>query len=112
MTDKRIEFNLAPMPGTESHCELESGKESVLEEAIRITGGNRRSDYGSPADNFVRWRDLCRASGRPSLATITAEDLCHVMILGKVARDTNSPKRDNAVDIAGYAYVLDECRGL
>lgn len=84
---------------------------NVLEEALRLVGGDRQDSYGSPPDNFRRWRDLCRASGRPGLARITSEDLAVLMILGKLARDANAPKRDNAVDIAGYAAILDQVRG-
>lgn len=85
---------------------------SLLLEAEGLVNGDRSAAYGAPADNFTRWRDLARASGRPGLASITAEDIATLMILGKVARDTNSPKRDNPVDMAGYAFILDKVRGL
>lgn len=86
-------------------------KKSVLVEAESLVNGDRQNAYGSPKDNFGRWRDLCRATGRPGLTDITSEDLAILMILGKVARETNSSKRDNPVDIAGYAFVLDQVRG-
>jgi hypothetical protein len=85
--------------------------QSILMEAESLVNGDRQAAYGSPKDNLGRWRDLCRASGRPGLACVTCEDLAVLMILGKVARDTNSPKRDNPVDIAGYAFMLDAVRG-
>ena len=87
-------------------------KVSILDEALEAVHSDRRVKYGSPADNFTRVRDLCRATGRPGLASITAEDIVTLMILMKVARDTNMSLRDNAVDIAGYADVLDCVRGL
>jgi hypothetical protein len=31
-----------------------------------------------------------------------------MMVLLKLSRDANSPKRDNAVDIAGYAQLMEE----
>lgn len=85
---------------------------SVLQEADAIVNGPRQDAYGSPADNFCRWRDLCRSTGRPGLENVTAEDLAITMVLLKIARDTASPKRDNAVDGAGYFDILDQVRGL
>jgi len=87
-------------------------RKSVLTEAESLVNGPRQAAYGSPADNFSRWRDMCRATGRPGLADVTAEDLAVAMVLLKIARDTGSPKRDNAVDGAGYFDVLDQVRGL
>jgi len=87
-------------------------QKSILSEAEAIVNGPRQAAYGSPADNFARWRDLCQATGRPGLSEVTAEDLAISMGLLKVARDTASPKRDNAVDGAGYFDILDQVRGL
>ena len=87
-------------------------RKSVLQEAEALVNGPRQAAYGSPAENFARWRDMCQATGRPGLAEITAEDLAVAMVLLKVARDTGSPKRDNAVDGAGYFDILDQVRGL
>ena len=84
---------------------------SILLEAESLVNGDRAKAYGTPRENWTRIRNLCHATGRPGLATVTAEDLAILMILVKVARDTASPKRDNTVDIAGYAFVLDQVRG-
>lgn len=81
--------------------------ESILEEAVRITGGDRQQDYGSPKPNH----DLIAAGWSILLGTtVTAADVARCMIWCKLARDMHKPKRDNAVDIAGYAFVLDNCR--
>ena len=85
---------------------------SILETAQALVTGDRAAAYGPPEENFARWRDMIRATGRPGLENITAEDLCIVMILLKVARESGSPVRDTPVDIAGYAYCLDRVRGL
>jgi hypothetical protein len=85
---------------------------TVLEEALQAVSVDRMEKYGPPKVNFARWRDMCNATGRPALAEITAEDLAVVMILGKLSRDTNLPQRDNAVDIAGFASILNDVRGL
>ena len=86
-------------------------KQNILEIAEDLVTGDRTKAYGTPSENFGRWRDLCRASGRPNLKCITSEDIAVLMILGKIARDTNAPKRDNIIDAAGYAYVWDMVRG-
>ena len=41
---------------------------------------------------------------------MTAEDVAIAMILAKVSRESHAPKRDNAVDIAGYAETLQMVR--
>jgi hypothetical protein len=33
-----------------------------------------------------------------------------MMMIDKIAREQHTPKRDNAVDIAGYAACLAQCR--
>ena len=85
--------------------------QSILLEAESLVNGDRQAAYGTPSANLGRWRDLCRASGRPGLANVTSEDLAVLMVLGKIARDTNSAKRDNCVDGAGYFSLLDQVRG-
>lgn len=82
---------------------------SILHEAIELTGVDRQQDYGDPRENMLRWRDMVRAM----LGTqITAEDLVRIMLCLKLSRDMHRPKRDNPVDIAGYAWLLDCVRGL
>ena len=84
---------------------------SILLEAESLVNGDRAKDYGTWKENWGRIRDMCRASGRPGLATVTTEDLMILMILVKVARETTCPKRDNPVDGAGYFFSLDQVRG-
>ncbi len=77
---------------------------SVLDEAAAVVGGPRMEQYGPPSVCFRRiagyWASYLQADIRP-------RDVAHMMILVKIARDQNSPKRDNWVDIAGYARVLE-----
>ena len=84
---------------------------SILLEAESLVNGDRAKDYGTWKENWGRIRDMCRASGRPGLATVTTEDLMILMVLVKVARETTCPKRDNPVDGAGYFFGLDQVRG-
>jgi hypothetical protein len=80
--------------------------ESVLDEAKRITGGERRDDYGHPAEDFARtarmWTGILAGKLREG-AEITAMDVPLCMIAVKLARQAHRHKRDNLVDIAGYA---------
>jgi hypothetical protein len=80
--------------------------ESVLEEAQRLVNGARGSDYGHPLDNHTATAELfaiyCeRKYGMRIL--FDADDVCWFNILQKCSRDANAPKRDNLVDVSGYA---------
>jgi len=80
--------------------------ESLLDEAKRITGGTRREDYGHPADDFAKtarmWTGILAAKLIDG-AEVTAMDVPLCMIAVKLARQAHRHKRDNLVDIAGYA---------
>lgn len=80
--------------------------ESILDEAKRITEGVRRAEYGAPADDFARaaymWTGILARKLRDGQA-ITAMDIPLCMIAIKLARQSHFHKRDNLVDIAGYA---------
>lgn len=80
--------------------------ESILQEAQRIVHGDRGEAYGHPMDNFGQtadfWTTLFAAKLREGVR-FTAEDVALAMIQVKVSRQTHVPKRDNLVDIAGYA---------
>jgi hypothetical protein len=81
--------------------------ESILQEAERIINGQRQNDYGSPEDNFGFIRDLWNAyienKYKDHGVLLSSVDVAMMMVLLKVARHAHSPKRDNLVDIAGYA---------
>ena len=80
--------------------------ESVLQEAQRGTQGARHSDYGHPADDFARtarmWTGILATKLREG-EQVTAMDVPLCMIAVKVARQAHRHKRDNLVDVAGYA---------
>lgn len=80
---------------------------SVLTEARDIAGGARNDDYGRPVINHSRTAALWSAY----LGTeVSAADVCALNILQKLSREKHRPKRDNRVDIAGYAANLDDCQ--
>lgn len=80
--------------------------ESILDEAKRITEGVRRAEYGAPADDFARaaqmWTGILARKLREG-EHVTAMDIPLCMIAIKLARQSHRHKRDNLVDIAGYA---------
>lgn len=78
---------------------------NILEEANKITQKDRQQAYGNPADNF---QHIAKISSAITGKQITAEDVIMVHFATKVARERHKPKRDNRVDIAGYAWVYDQ----
>ncbi len=88
--------------------------EGVLEEALRITSGDRQRDYDHPKPNHERIAALWNAYlgiRKDPMADISAEDVAKMMILLKLARDAYTPKRDNIVDAAGYVRCWARIRG-
>lgn len=88
--------------------------ESILEEAQRITHGDRNVDYGHPLDDYLKtaafWTTALRGAGLlKDGAEVSPELAALMMCLVKISRQINAPKRDNAVDLAGYAWVAHEC---
>ena len=81
--------------------------ESILEEAARITSGDRQNAYGPPDQDFARtaamWSALKGVEFSPA-------DVAMFMICLKLSREVHQKKRDSAVDIAGYAHCLNICR--
>lgn len=77
---------------------------TVLEEAENLVNGPRRRDYDHPKHNFAAiaraWSDIV---GYP----ITPRKTALMMIALKVIRDAHRPKRDNVVDVCGYARCIE-----
>jgi hypothetical protein len=85
---------------------MSSTDESILDEAKRITSGERRRDYDHPLGNHQRIADLWNAYlgvRKDPYAPISPLDAATMMVFLKVARAAHSPTRDTYVDIAGYA---------
>ena len=72
---------------------------SILDEAQKIVEGSRQQEYGTPENSFSTIGKYWSAYlGRE----VSAQDVAMMMVLFKVARESNQHKRDNLVDIAGY----------
>lgn len=85
---------------------------SILAEAHNIIYGDREKTYGHPRINLDRiadfWTTYLSEKHPASAVKITAEDVCYMMILLKVARLRNDPShRDSLVDLAGYAALVE-----
>jgi hypothetical protein len=82
-----------------------------IDQAKNVTEGARRRDYDRPLPNFLRialldnvWYAGDMMPGR----YITPLDVDITNILQKIAREQNTHKDDNIVDIVGYADLLDD----
>jgi len=101
-----------PLPSVNLHRlavvadEADETPESVLDEAKRLTAEDRQHDYGPPSQACARtalmWTALLADRLREG-QHVTATDVPLCMIAIKLARQAHRRKRDNLVDIAGYA---------
>lgn len=77
-------------------------KGTAAEEALKIISGERHEQYGPVEDSFAE----IAAYWSVFLDThLTSVDVSKMMILLKIARTRASRKRDNWVDIIGYAEL-------
>jgi hypothetical protein len=86
---------------------------SVLDEAKDTISNRGNDDYGNAErcmSNISEQWNLYLSQTHGSLAVITADDVCKMMVLLKIARDSHKPKRDNLVDIIGYTALAQEIR--
>ena len=85
--------------------------EDILDEAKRIVSGPRRRDYDHPLPNHQRIAALWQSYldiRKPG--DLRPDDIAMMMILLKIAREVYTPKRDNMVDVCGYASCIDAIR--
>jgi hypothetical protein len=88
-------------------------KESILTEAKRLVeGGERNQSYGPPEMDFKRIAQMMNALFLGKLAPgeiFKPADVARIMICLKLSRSMWQSKRDNFVDIAGYAACGHRC---
>lgn len=77
---------------------------NIAQEAIGIVNGARRKSYGTPLDNHTR---TAKFWGAYLGIKITPEQVCYLNMLQKIARSMENDKRDNGVDIVGYALNVE-----
>lgn len=80
---------------------------TVLDEAARLVDrGQRQQDYGPPHENYENLANMVNALfGRKLREPVDAMDCVRFLAAMKLVRDAARPKRDNWVDLAGYARV-------
>lgn len=91
----------------------DTARVSVLTEAQGLVHGQRNEAYGHPLDDWMRTAAMVSAMLAHKLREpLTAEDCALMLCCVKLSRQQNAPKRDNLVDLAGYAecvqWMLDE----
>jgi len=82
---------------------------NIAEEANGIVNGVRRESYGTPLDNHSRTAEFWTTFVKTAMkkGCLSAEDICYMNILQKVARTMEKDKRDNGTDIVGYALNVE-----
>lgn len=83
---------------------------TILQEAQALVHGARNADYGHPADDFEAVAKAFNAyiKKKYKIANyLEATDVPIFQMIVKIMREANKPKRDNLVDIAGYAATLE-----
>ena len=78
--------------------------ETVCQEADRIVSYDRGQQYGDPTADFSRIAKMWSAILG---IYVSPQQVGMCMILLKISRESHLPKRDNLVDIAGYAKCVD-----
>lgn len=80
--------------------------ENILQEAMSLVCGDRQATYGPPNQDFERTAKMWSAIKG---VEFTPSEVAQFMICIKLSRQTHQKKRDNWVDIAGYAYCGQRC---
>ena len=89
-----------------------SDDEDVLDIAARITRGDRQAVYGPPEQDFKKTADMWTGLFQYMLAEEAKFEPRHVamaLICMKMSREFHQRKKDNWVDIAGYARCGSLC---
>ena len=81
---------------------------SILSEAEDIVNGIRQSDYGDANESFSRIATIASVMTGKELSP---EDCCAVMMAVKLVRESFNHKRDNLVDLCGYAELMNRLKG-
>lgn len=101
--------NSSKVPAAESQVPT-AHTPNILEEANALVHGVRNADYGHPADDFAAAAKAFNAyvEKKYNIANLLeAADVPIFQMIVKIMREANKPKRDNLVDIAGYAATLE-----
>lgn len=85
----------------------------LLVDAAETINGERQDMYGDAEDSFASianyWQIHLKAVNPGIKLEIRPRDVAAMMVLFKLAREANSPKRDNRLDGAGYFGLMERC---
>lgn len=81
-------------------------RENILAEADRLVSGDRHESYKHPLHDYectaAMWSAMIKK--RYGVDVVLSPDFCTLMMAAmKISREVGKPKRDNLVDLAGYA---------
>lgn len=83
-------------------------RETLLETALELTGGDRKENYGDAKGNHERIAALWSVILGQD---VTYQQVIQCMVAVKLARICETPDhRDSWVDVAGYAQVWDKAQ--
>ena len=91
--------------GQNDRAPKDKAPETITQEADRLVNGPRQASYGHPLDDFTRTGKLWGAILGTDPIAPELVGLCLAAV--KISRECNAPKRDNRVDLAGYAATVD-----
>ena len=83
----------------------EENKQSILDEAKAIVDGSRQSDYGDPVESFDK---IAKTASMIAGKDLSPKECCAVLMAVKIVRESFNHKRDNLVDLCGYAHIMNE----
>lgn len=102
-----LQYRIVPAVGVPPEEVVE--QRFILDEAAELTSADRRDAYGHPTVNFLRIASVWQMVLGGKLADgaiLSPRDVGMCMIGLKLARESFAHRRDNLVDIAGYARTL------
>lgn len=83
----------------------QSQNESILQEAERLINGDRADAYGDAKESF---ENVAKGWSVIFGKEVTGRQVGLAMTWLKMCRENNNHKRDNLVDLAGYAALIEK----
>lgn len=109
--DRQNTINSAMRKMLDSLPEHPTPKPTILQEAHDLIYGDKEAEYGHPKKNLqdiANFWEMYLYGKYGATHPIYAEDVCQMMVLLKMARGFNGPrKRDTIVDQCGYSGLLE-----
>lgn len=98
-----VKLPILPEPATPSPRPNTREGSIAIEAAGLVIDGERQADYGHPYYNMKQTGEMWGSI--LNQGPIAPKLVALMMIAAKISRETHKPKRDNLVDMAGYAEV-------